>query len=89
MRVDQLALGPIDTRQNVRKEGLGVDEAFVHHTTTIALQDLTLADREMNPGVNDGAGALVLASEEWAEANGKEVLGTIVGFYFGYTQTSL
>lgn len=32
------------------------------------------------PGVNDGAGALVLASEEWAEANGKEVLGTIVGY---------
>jgi acetyl-CoA C-acetyltransferase len=30
------------------------------------------------PGVNDGAGALVLASEEWAEANGKEVLAEIV-----------
>jgi acetyl-CoA C-acetyltransferase len=31
-----------------------------------------------SPGVNDGAGALVLASEEWAEANGKEILGTII-----------
>ena len=31
-----------------------------------------------SPGVNDGGGALVLASEEWASANGKEVLGTIV-----------
>ena len=31
-----------------------------------------------SPGVNDGAGALVLSSEEWAESNGKEVLGTIV-----------
>jgi acetyl-CoA C-acetyltransferase len=31
-----------------------------------------------SPGVNDGAGALVLASEEWAEANDKEVLATIV-----------
>jgi acetyl-CoA C-acetyltransferase len=31
-----------------------------------------------SPGVNDGAGALVLSSEEWAERNGKEVLGTIV-----------
>ena len=30
------------------------------------------------PGVNDGAGALVVASEEWAEANGKEVLAEIV-----------
>jgi acetyl-CoA C-acetyltransferase len=31
-----------------------------------------------SPGVNDGAGALVLASEEWAERNGKDVLGTII-----------
>src|ERR687885_2581613 len=30
------------------------------------------------PGVNDGAGALVLASDEWAKKNGKEVLATIV-----------
>jgi acetyl-CoA C-acetyltransferase len=32
------------------------------------------------PGVNDGAGALVLASEDWAAANGKEALGTIVAY---------
>ena len=31
-----------------------------------------------SPGVNDGAGALVLASDEWAAANGKEVLAEIV-----------
>jgi acetyl-CoA C-acetyltransferase len=31
-----------------------------------------------SPGVNDGAGALVVASDEWASANGKEVLATIV-----------
>src|SRR4051795_11034572 len=31
-----------------------------------------------SPGVNGGGGALVLASDEWAERNGKEVLGTIV-----------
>jgi acetyl-CoA C-acetyltransferase len=30
------------------------------------------------PGVNDGAGALVLASDEWAKRNGKRVLATIV-----------
>jgi acetyl-CoA C-acetyltransferase len=30
------------------------------------------------PGVNDGAGALVLASEEWAQANGREALAEIV-----------
>ncbi|MCK9251079.1 MAG: acetyl-CoA C-acyltransferase [Solirubrobacteraceae bacterium] len=33
-----------------------------------------------SPGVNDGAGALVLASDEWAAANGKEVLGEVVAF---------
>lgn len=33
-----------------------------------------------SPGVNDGAAALVLASDEWAEQNGKEVLGEIVAF---------
>ena len=31
------------------------------------------------PGVNDGAGALVLSGDEWAKANGKQVLATIVG----------
>jgi acetyl-CoA C-acetyltransferase len=31
-----------------------------------------------SPGVNDGAGALVLASDEWAKANGRHPLATIV-----------
>src|SRR4051812_28073455 len=31
-----------------------------------------------SPGVNDGGGALVLASDEWAKANGKEVLAEVV-----------
>src|SRR6185369_10989788 len=31
-----------------------------------------------SPGVNDGGGALVFASEEWAEREGKEILGTII-----------
>jgi acetyl-CoA C-acetyltransferase len=31
-----------------------------------------------SPGVNDGAGAIVLASDEWAQANGREVLAEIV-----------
>jgi acetyl-CoA C-acetyltransferase len=30
------------------------------------------------PGVNDGAGALVLASDDWAKQQGREVLATIV-----------
>ncbi len=31
-----------------------------------------------SPGVNDGAGALVVSSDEWAEANGREVLAEII-----------
>jgi acetyl-CoA C-acetyltransferase len=31
-----------------------------------------------SPGVNDGGGALVVASDEWAKQQGKEVLATIV-----------
>jgi acetyl-CoA C-acetyltransferase len=31
-----------------------------------------------SPGVNDGAGALVLASDEWAKSNGRPALATIV-----------
>ena len=31
-----------------------------------------------SPGVNDGGGALVVASDEWAERNGKRALATIV-----------
>jgi acetyl-CoA C-acetyltransferase len=31
-----------------------------------------------SPGVNDGGGALVLSSEEWATANGKDALAEIV-----------
>jgi acetyl-CoA C-acetyltransferase len=30
------------------------------------------------PGVNDGAGALVLSSDEWAKENGRQILATIV-----------
>jgi len=33
-----------------------------------------------SPGVNDGAAAVVVASEEWAEANGKQAVARIVGY---------
>lgn len=32
------------------------------------------------PGVNDGAAAVVVASAEWAEANGKQPLARIIGY---------
>jgi acetyl-CoA C-acetyltransferase len=32
-----------------------------------------------SPGVNDGAGAIVLASEDWAKANDRSPLATVIG----------
>jgi len=62
-----------------------VDEAPRRGSTLEALAKLPgLVSKEgshtagNSPGVNDGAGALVLASDEWATANGKDVLAEIV-----------
>jgi acetyl-CoA C-acetyltransferase len=33
-----------------------------------------------SPGVNDGAGAVVVASEEWAKQNGKSPLATVISY---------
>src|SRR5918997_1619105 len=62
-----------------------VDEGPRRGSTLEALAKLPgLAHKEgshtagNSPGVNDGAGALVLASEEWAEREGKEALAEIV-----------
>jgi acetyl-CoA C-acetyltransferase len=62
-----------------------VDEAPRRGSTLEALAKLPGLSRKdgshtagNSPGVNDGAGALVLASEDWAERNGKDVLATII-----------
>jgi acetyl-CoA C-acetyltransferase len=62
-----------------------VDEAPRRDTTLESLSKLPpifLRDGSHtagnSPGVNDGGGALVLASDEWARAHGKRALATIV-----------
>ncbi|HEY7836122.1 MAG TPA: acetyl-CoA C-acetyltransferase [Solirubrobacteraceae bacterium] len=62
-----------------------IDEGPRRDTSLEALAKLPgLAGKEgshtagNSPGVNDGGGALVLASDEWAQANGKEALAEIV-----------
>jgi acetyl-CoA C-acetyltransferase len=62
-----------------------VDEAPRRDSTLEALAKLPgLVGKEgshtagNSPGVNDGAGALVVASDEWAERNGREALAEIV-----------
>jgi acetyl-CoA C-acetyltransferase len=62
-----------------------VDEAPRRETTLEALSKLPpIFSKDGThtagnaPGVNDGGGALVLASDEWAQANGKTPLATLV-----------
>ena len=62
-----------------------VDEAPRRDTSLETLAGLPgLASKEgshtagNSPGVNDGAGAIVVASDEWAQANGHEPLAEIV-----------
>ncbi len=62
-----------------------VDEGPRRDTSLEVLAKLPgLVDKEgshtagNSPGVNDGGGALVLSSREWAQANGKEALAEIV-----------
>jgi acetyl-CoA C-acetyltransferase len=62
-----------------------IDEAPRRDTTLEVLAKLPgLAGKEgshtagNSPGVNDGGGALVLASDAWAAEHGKEVLATII-----------
>jgi acetyl-CoA C-acetyltransferase len=62
-----------------------IDEAPRRETSLEALAKLPgLTAREgshtagNSPGVNDGAGALVLASDEWASANSRRLLATVI-----------
>ena len=62
-----------------------VDEAPRRETSLEQLAKLPgLAHKEgshtagNSPGVNDGAGAIVVSSDEWAEREGKEILATII-----------
>jgi acetyl-CoA C-acetyltransferase len=62
-----------------------IDEAPRRDTTLEMLAKLKPAFSENGattagnaPGVNDGGGALVLASDEWAKRNGKRALATII-----------
>jgi acetyl-CoA C-acetyltransferase len=61
------AIRPDTTLETLAKlKGIGGDDAT--HTAGNA------------PGVNDGAGAIVVASEEWAQSNGKTPLARILSY---------
>ncbi|UGS35033.1 acetyl-CoA C-acetyltransferase [Capillimicrobium parvum] len=76
---------PVTVKSRKSETVVEVDEAPRRDSSLETLAKLPgLASKEgthtagNSPGVNDGGGALVLASDEWARANGKEVLAEIV-----------
>jgi acetyl-CoA C-acetyltransferase len=76
---------PVTVKSRKGESVVEVDEAPRRDTTLeklAALPGLARKDGSHtagnSPGVNDGAGALVLASDEWAEREGREALATIV-----------
>jgi acetyl-CoA C-acetyltransferase len=76
---------PVTVKSKKGDTTVEVDEAPRRETSLEALAKLPgLVGKEgshtagNSPGVNDGAGALVLASDEWARSNGRTALATIV-----------
>src|SRR3954471_12165921 len=76
---------PVTVKSRKSETVVEVDEAPRRDTTLERLASLPgLTSKEgshtagNSPGVNDGGGAVVLASDEWAQANGKTVLAEIL-----------
>ena len=57
VRVDEFALHPLDTREDVVERCLRIDEALVHHSTLVRLDDPTFARGEVDTRVQDGTDA--------------------------------
>ncbi len=77
-------IAPVTVKSRKSETLVEVDEAPRRGSTLEALAKLPGLVRDgshtagNSPGVNDGGGALVVASDAWAQANGKEALGEIV-----------
>src|SRR5919201_870843 len=83
-QVLQAGQGQIPSRQAQVKAGIPreVSSETINKVCASGLRASVLLDQAIpagnSPGVNDGGGALVLASDEWAAANGKQALAEIV-----------
>jgi acetyl-CoA C-acetyltransferase len=76
---------PVTIKSRKGETVVEIDEAPRRESTLEALAKLPgLVGKEgthtagNSPGVNDGAGALVVSSDEWAKANGRPALATVV-----------
>jgi acetyl-CoA C-acetyltransferase len=77
---------PVTVKSRKSEDTVEIDEAPRRDATLEKLASLKGAFNPdgthtagNSPGVNDGAGALVLSSDEWAKANGRTPLATIIG----------
>ncbi|HET7443945.1 MAG TPA: acetyl-CoA C-acetyltransferase [Solirubrobacterales bacterium] len=78
---------PVTVKSRKGETTVEVDEAPRPETTLETLANLKAVGGEgathtagNAPGVNDGAGAIVVASEEWAEKEGKAPLAKVVSY---------
>jgi acetyl-CoA C-acetyltransferase len=69
------------------EDEVAADEAIRPDTTLEALSKLKAVGGDdathtagNSPGVNDGAGAVVVASEEWAKQNGRSPIATVLSY---------
>ncbi|MFL5839969.1 MAG: acetyl-CoA C-acetyltransferase [Thermoleophilaceae bacterium] len=76
---------PVTVKSKKSETVVEIDEAPRRDSTLEALSKLPgLVGKEgthtagNSPGVNDGASALVVSSDEWAKANGRSALATVV-----------
>jgi acetyl-CoA C-acetyltransferase len=82
---EEIAAVTVKTRKS--ETTVETDEAIRPDTTVESLAGLKAIGGDdathtagNAPGVNDGASAVVVASAEWAEANGKQPIARIVGY---------
>ena len=80
-------IAPVTVKVKKEEREVAADEAIRPDTTVESLAKLpAIGDDDAThtagnaPGVNDGAGAIIVASEEWAQANGKDVLAKVVSY---------
>jgi acetyl-CoA C-acetyltransferase len=78
---------PVTVKQRKQEVDVEVDEAIRPDSTIEALAKLPAIGGDganhtagNAPGVNDGAAAVVVASEEWAQANGRPPLARVLAY---------
>jgi acetyl-CoA C-acetyltransferase len=77
----------VTVRSRKGENEVAADEAIRPDTTLEALSKLKAVGGDdathtagNSPGVNDGAGAVVVASDEWAKENGKTPIATVLAY---------